>query len=170
MVAPASPPHEVQATMVFGGDALRWSGCFSPDGRMLAYISNESGTAEAHVCRWEQGGPVGQPLLASQNGATYWLKWSHDGKRLYYQSTQNQVVSVAISTAPRLSASAPEIAWDLDALAAAGDLGDGLIDLLPDGKLLVIQKGEGEDEITHYDVALNSFEMLRAKMRKGSKG
>jgi len=170
MVAPVSQLHEVEARMVFGGDGQRWSGCFSPDGRMLAYISDETGKPEAHVCRWEHGGPVGQPLQASQKGATYWLGWSPDGRRLYYESSQNQVASVAISTTPRLSASAPEIAWDLDALRAAREGGAALFDLLPDGKLLVIQKGEGEDEITRFDVALNFFEELRAKMGKGPKG
>ena len=169
MVAPASQPHEVETRIIFGGDAGRWSGCFSPDGRMLAYMSSETGRPEAHVCRWEQGGPVGQPLLASQKGGAYWLRWSRDGKRLYYESSQNQVVSVAISTTPRLSASAPEIAWDLDPLRTVSEGGGALFDLLPDGKLLVIQRGEGEDDLTHFDVAFNFFEELRSKFRRGPK-
>ena len=169
VVAPVSQPHEVEARRVFGEGPARWSGCFSPDGRMLAYMSNETGQHEAHVCRWEQGGPVGQPILASRNGGNYWLRWSRDGKRLYYESSQNQVASVEISATPRLNASAPKIAWDLDALRTVNDGGSSLFDLLPDGQLLVIQKGEGEDDLTRFDVAFNFFEEMRTKLRKGSK-
>ncbi len=171
MVAPASPPHEVEAKLVFGGDAQGGGGCFSPDGRMIAYVSNEAGRGEAYVCRWEQGGPVGQPLLASQKGCDAWVSWSRDGKRLYYESKQNQVVWVTIGTTPRLSASAPEIAWDLNALRIVSEgPGDFLLDLLPEEKLLVIQKGESEDELTRYDIAFNFLEELRSKFRKSPKG
>ena len=110
-----------------------------------------------------------QPILASRNGGNYWLRWSRDGKHLYYESSQNEVASVDISTTPRLSASAPKIAWDLGALRTVSDGSSSLFDLLPDGNLLVIQKGEDEDDLTRFDVAFNFFEEMRAKLRKGSK-
>jgi len=37
---------------------------------------------------------------------------------------------------------------------------------MPDGSLLAIRKGEGEDDITSFNVVLNWFDELRARMTK----
>jgi serine/threonine protein kinase len=42
--------------------------------------------------------------------------------------------------------------------------------ILPDGRLLFIQRGEGEDDITQYNVVLNWFTELRSKMARASDG
>jgi len=68
---------------------------------------------------------------------------------------------VAITRDPRLSASAPTLAWNLDSLRIVSPL----FDLLPDGKLVGIQKGESEDEIKRLDAVLNFDEELRARFR-----
>lgn len=40
-------------------------------------------------------------------------------------------------------------------------------DIMPDGGLLAIQKGEGEDDITVFNVVLNWLDELRARMTAG---
>jgi hypothetical protein len=37
---------------------------------------------------------------------------------------------------------------------------------MPDGRLLAIQKGEGEGDITDFSVVLNWLDELRARMTK----
>ena len=165
VAAPTTSPQEVEAKPVFSGSASDGAAIFSPDGRMIAYVSDETGKFEMSVCAWDQGGPVGQPLVVSQGSVQLVLHWSRDGKRVYYQTDQNQVMSSTISSSPILSATVPTVAWDLDALRVVS----GLVDILPDGKLLAIQKGEGEDEITRFDLALNFFDELKAKMRDARK-
>ena len=39
-------------------------------------------------------------------------------------------------------------------------------DLRPDGSLVGVQRGAGEDDVTDFDVVLNWFDELRAKMGK----
>jgi hypothetical protein len=75
------------------------------------------------------------------------------------------MMSVSVERSPRLTASAPVLAWDLDALRVAEDL----CAVLPDGRLLAIRKGQEEDEITRFDVALNFLEELKAKLRAAGK-
>jgi hypothetical protein len=46
------------------------------------------------------------------------------------------------------------------------ELNGALFDILPDGSLLAIRRGKEESEITHYDIALNFDQELRAKVGK----
>jgi hypothetical protein len=39
-------------------------------------------------------------------------------------------------------------------------------DILPDGSLLAIQRGQGEDEVTQYNIVLNWLNELRLRMAK----
>ncbi len=55
---------------------------FSPDGRWLAYCTNESGRSELYVRPYP--GP-GQPVLVSTEGARE-PAWSRDGRELFYLS------------------------------------------------------------------------------------
>ena len=60
-------------------------------------------------------------------------------------------MSVDISVTPKLTASAPVVAYDLKKLR----VNPTEWDIMPDGRLLAIQKGEGEDEITVFNLVLN---------------
>ena len=55
-------------------------------------------------------------------------------------------MSVTIVMKPALSASAPIVAHDLKKLR----VNPNAWDILPDGRLLAIQRGEGEDDITEF--------------------
>jgi Tol biopolymer transport system component len=57
-------------------------GTFSPDGRWVAYTSDESGRFEIYVQAFsEEGGGSGRTWQVSYNGGT-WPKWRRDGKEL----------------------------------------------------------------------------------------
>ena len=116
------------------------------------------------MCGWGSNAPAGDPLVVSEGGGEHPL-WSRDGRRLYYRTPQNKIMSVSIATKPELTASVPSVAWDLDALRIA----DPLFDILPDGKLLGIQKAENEDEITRFDITLNFFEELKQRFAAAKK-
>ena len=71
---------------------------FSPDGRFLAFISNESGQEEAYVTPYP--GP-GQKVRLSSGGARL-LQWSRDGKSLFYTSADGRMMSLPVTTSPSL--------------------------------------------------------------------
>jgi Tol biopolymer transport system component len=78
---------------------------FSPDGRRLAYNSNESGVVEVYVA------PVSalqQKRRISRNGGMQ-PQWRKDGRELYYLAPNGRLMSVEISTAGNLEAGAPGI-------------------------------------------------------------
>lgn len=151
---------------LFGGGAEHSGGTFSPDGRSIAFESDETGRREVSVCGWGSNAPAGDALVVSEGGGDHPM-WSRDGRRLYYRTPQNKIMSASIETKPELSASAPSLAWDLDALRIA--VADPLFDILPDGRLLGIQKAENEDEITRFDITLNFFEELKQRFAAAKK-
>ena len=69
----------------------------SPNGRWLAYSSNESGESQVYVRtfpdvsggRWQASTEGGQEPL-----------WSRDGRELFYRSNDRKIVSVAVKTEP----------------------------------------------------------------------
>jgi len=64
----------------------------SPDGRWLAYLSNESGSPQVYVAAFSGGHGKWQ---VSANGG-YYLAWSHDGKELFYSFSGNSIYAVPV--------------------------------------------------------------------------
>ena len=78
-------------------------GNFSPDGRLLAYTSNESGRFEVFVetiPRSERKWPV------STNGG-YEPRWRADGRELYYLSEDRKLMAVPVEAGPRFGIPKP---------------------------------------------------------------
>ncbi|MEX1245364.1 MAG: protein kinase [Thermoanaerobaculia bacterium] len=76
---------------------------FSPDGRFLAFISTESGQAEAYVMPYP--GPA-EKIRVSSGGARL-LQWGRDGKELFYLSADGRLMSLPLRTSPSLATGAP---------------------------------------------------------------
>ena len=79
-------------------------GQFSPDGRWLAYQSNETGRYEIYVRPFpSRGGPT----TISTAGGVY-PRWSHDGKELYFIAPDAKMMAAPIrATATTLDAGLP---------------------------------------------------------------
>jgi DNA-binding winged helix-turn-helix (wHTH) protein/Tol biopolymer transport system component len=98
---------------------------FSPDGRWLAFTSNESGRTELYVQQFDDSGKTpritGERLLASSAGAQV-VRWRRDGKELFYLGFDGWVYSVPILSSSGQTLSfgkpAPLFAISLDALTA----------------------------------------------------
>ena len=74
----------------------------SPDGRFVAYVSDESGRNEVYV---EEFPARGSKAQASANGGAQ-PRWSRDGKELYYVE-DGTLIAVGVTTSPNLSLGAP---------------------------------------------------------------
>jgi len=65
---------------------------FSPDGRWIAYSSDESGRPEVYVKTFP--GPGGKWQISTAGGVT--PAWRGDGKELYYLGLDNKVMAVSV--------------------------------------------------------------------------
>ena len=93
-----------------------YRGVFSPDGRLVAFESDESGKWEIYVAGYGADGKLGLPVMVSVGGGGYRWTWAGDSRRLFYYSNPNKLMSVTIVMKPALSASAPIVAHDLKKL------------------------------------------------------
>jgi len=68
-------------------------GQFSPDGKWVAFVSNESGRAEVFVQSFPEGRARTQ---VSTSGGTQ-IRWSADGKEIFYIATDGKMMAVPIA-------------------------------------------------------------------------
>ena len=128
----------------------------SPDGRGLAYVSDESGQDEVYVRAFPE--PAGQTLV-SVNGATE-PRWSLDGRMLFYR-TALEMVAASVQTEPVFRVRARDVLF-VDTYDRIGYNADYDIDPRS-GRFLMLKSDEaaGEAEIV---VVVNWFEELKAKV------
>jgi eukaryotic-like serine/threonine-protein kinase len=167
-VIPSNPESLAELKPMFHDEAPRGFGTFSPSGRSIAYLSLETGRPEVFVSGWDGRALVGRPVLVSVGGGIT-PRWERNGKKLYFQTPQEKVMAVDVVEGPPIRASAPVEVWDLEALRIArSDLG-GVMDILPDGRLLAVQRGEGEGTPTRIDVVVNFPEEMKARFAAAKK-
>jgi hypothetical protein len=86
---------------LIAGPSIDFAPAVSPDGRWLAYQSDRSGAFEVYVERFPE---LGDRQQISTTGGTL-LRWSADGRELFYQSIDGRrVLAVPIATGPKLTA------------------------------------------------------------------
>jgi serine/threonine-protein kinase len=80
---------------------------FSPDGRWLAYCSNESGKAQVYVQAFPGPGPK---IQVSNDGGTDPV-WKRTGGELYFRNS-DKMMAVPVSAAPTFTAGRPQMLWE----------------------------------------------------------
>jgi eukaryotic-like serine/threonine-protein kinase len=126
---------------------------FSPDGRWVAYQSNESGRDEVYVAAFP--GPGMKVLVSTEGGAE--PVWSRDGQELFYRSG-DKMMAVAIMIQPAFRASKPQVLFEKPYAV----YGPRNCDVTPDGQhFLMIKESEQVADVTHINVVLNWQEELK---------
>ena len=126
------------------------NGDISPDGRWLAYQSNESGRFEIYVKPFPDV-DSGRWTISTSGGRE--PLWSPDGKELFYRTPENRgIMAVAMSGAPD-EAGNPELLFAGDYLGRTGRSWD----IHPDGRRFLMIKPVGSttaDDSPRNDVIL----------------
>jgi hypothetical protein len=139
--------------------AREFSPAVSPDGRWLAYASDESGVFEVYVrpfpdvstARWQ----------VSVSGGTLPV-WASTGRELYFISGHGDMSSVELKPGPGFAIGEPRVLFPVSQFIVAGNA--GVYDVAPEGRrFLMVRPLEGVGE-TELVVVQNWFEELRARV------
>jgi Tol biopolymer transport system component len=138
---------------------------FSPDGRWLAYMSNESGISEVYVRPFP--GPGGKWQVSTGGGAV--PKWSRGGKEFFYRTQDNKIMVVTYTAfGDSFQADKPQL-WSPGQFTERG-AGNYNFDLHPDGKRFAVLKAPGTEQaaaVNHVSFILNFFDEIRRKVPPG---
>ena len=146
-----SPTHSGVQLAVQRGD-----GPLSPDGRWIAYQSDESGKTEIYVQPFDAssaakspaaGAPgVGKWMVSNGGGAS--PLWRGDGKELFYLSSDGMATTVELNTTGAFQAGVPKPLFKVPA---------GLVnwDVAPDGKRFLLAAPSATGARPFFTVVLN---------------
>jgi len=135
----------------------------SPDGRWIAYQSDESGEPRVYVHSF--------PVVTGQRSVSPGLGtdpvWAPDGQKIYYRNG-SEFMSVAVTTEPAFTVSAPELLFDGPGYTRVQS--QGWVrnwDLHPDGSRFIMvsaQGGGAGDVLPAVHLVVNWFEELKRRM------
>ena len=125
-----TPPKAVG--LVERGNFIVQTPALSPDGRWLAYESDESGRLEIYVQSY--AAPAARIQVSRDGGS--WATWSKRGDALYFIAG-SAIMTSAIATQPELRASAPRAIVNEPRLVRTIS-GARPFDVAPDGRVLAI--------------------------------
>jgi protein kinase-like protein/WD40 repeat protein len=127
-------------------------GQVSPDGRWLAYSSDESGVNQVYARSLSETG--GKTRISAESGQE--PRWSRDGHELFYRDpASNQLVVVAVQTSPGLRFGQPRALFTLSS---------PYWDVTPDSKRFVVVKASTvAPGPATMQVVVNWFEELEHK-------
>jgi Tol biopolymer transport system component len=137
---------------------------FSPDGKWIAYMSDESGAGEIFV----QPFPLTGAKYRISSGGGYDPLWSPDGKLFYVKGQAvalegRRIMSVDIQTQPKF------VVGNTTPLPVDGIVGTGPrnYDIMPDGRFIVVLPGSpngAKSPPPQFSVTLNWFEELKQRV------
>jgi eukaryotic-like serine/threonine-protein kinase len=82
---------------------------FSPDGRWIAYMSNETGAYEIYVQPFPATGAKWQ--VSTKSGSN--PQWRGDGKELYYHADDGKQIAVEVRSGKTFEPGVPQVLFDL---------------------------------------------------------
>ena len=133
---------------------------FSPDGRWLAYVSDESGKDEVYVRAYP--GPGSKYSVSPAGGRE--PVWSRDGRELFYRHA-DQVMAVSITQGQALTIGAQRVLFGARTDIYFAPSGSQSFDVGRDGRFILTQADRSAVPRA-LNVSVNWWADVRAKVRR----
>jgi Tol biopolymer transport system component/predicted Ser/Thr protein kinase len=143
---PGGTPGDKKPVPFLQTEFIEALGVFSPDGKWVAYQSDESGTFEIYVQTFPSTGAKWQ---VSKSGGTN-AKWRRDGKELFYLSADGKMTVVEVKTSATFQRGSPQPLFEV-----RGTDFFGRYAVTRDGQRFLITTPVGEAGPTPTTVVIN---------------
>jgi Tol biopolymer transport system component len=138
---------------------------FSPDGRWLAYASNESGRPEIYVQPYP--GPGGKTQISTDGGTE--PVWNRNGRELFYRSG-DRMMAVELTAEPSLVVGRPRMLFEGRYKSSPFPQIGNAYDASSDGqRFLMVKESDQATSATQINVVQNWFEELKRRVPAGAK-
>jgi Tol biopolymer transport system component len=111
-------------------------GQISPDGKWVAYESDETGDWEVYISPFPSSGGK---LQVSRGGGME-PRWRGDGKEIFYLDPKGNLASVTVNSVGSLSTGAPTVLFQTHARASVSSSDLFTYDVTPDGKRFLVDR------------------------------
>ena len=128
-----------KATPLLQTDFMEGGGQISPDGRWLAYHSNESGRMEVYVQPFPGPGPK---WSLSREGGQF-PRWRDDGKEIFFVAGDRMLMAADVTAAATFSAKEPKALFSIRPRTRTLD---SPFDVTADGRRFVVSTASGEED------------------------
>ena len=136
----------------------------SPDGKYMAFESDQSGTFEIYVRPFPDVNSRQWPV-STAGGAE--AVWSHNGREIFYISPDAKMMAVRVTTSPSFELGKPEELFDVKPYYFGG-LGRNY-DVAKDGRFVLVKNGNAASTNTTINVVLNWVGAIADKLRTPTK-
>ena len=141
----------------------------SPEGRYMAYTSNESGRSQVYVRPFPDVDEGGRWQISTGGGDS--PLWSREGGELFYRNGDAAMV-VSVKTQPAFSIETPKLLFRgmyVPSNIKTNDPQSNTWDISPDGKRFLMMKESGSSESAargprRINIVLNWFEELKQRV------
>jgi eukaryotic-like serine/threonine-protein kinase len=137
---------------LFEGDANMTTGQVSPDGRWLAYASNESGSWEVYVTTFPN---IAGKWQVSRGGGSE-PRWSRNGAEMFYVGPKGMLTAVPVDTKDGFTAGSPQPLFRFNSRAPISSTDLFTYDVTPDGQRFLVNRYVKPDHIAPLSVVLNA--------------
>jgi hypothetical protein len=124
---------------------------FSPDGRWVAYASNETGNMEIYVSSFPNAD--GKWQVSTTGGQE--PRWRGDGKELFYLSAEGKMMAVAIKAGARFEAGSPVALFQTHRRAPVSAQDFFSYDVTADGQKFLVLTKVNESNAAPLSILLN---------------
>lgn len=133
----------------------------SPDGRWIAYASDESGVSEVYVrpfpdaasARWQVSPAGGSDPV-----------WSHSGREIFYRTGRNELVTVGVQPGANFSVGLPKVLFSTAPYAPLAP--EQSYDVSPDDRRFLMIRETAPTERNELVFTENWIEEMKARARK----
>jgi Tol biopolymer transport system component len=133
----------------------------SPDGKWLAYSSDESGTFEVYVRPFPDVAAARWQVSTSGGSAPL---WSHSGKELFFRNNHNDLVAAEVNTTPTFTVLTQKALFALTPFTFGGPI--QVYAVAPDDKRFLMLRETVAGESGLLVVSEHWFEELKARAQK----
>jgi len=140
------------STRFLSGPGSQTNGQISPDGKWVAYASDESGNWEIYVTTFP--GAVGKWQVSSGGGAE--PRWRGDGKEIFYIGSSGMLTAVPVNTEGAFSTGAPSPLFQIHGRAAISSTDLFTYDVTKDGKRFLVNRYVKPDQIAPLNIVFNA--------------
>jgi len=124
---------------------------FSPDGKWVAYASNETGNWEVYVSPFPIANTKWQ--VSRQGGIE--PRWRPDGKELFYLSTDRKLMAVPVKTGSNFEAGPTVALFQMHARQRSGVMDAFSYDVSADGQRFLLNDRRDESSSSPLSIILN---------------